>query len=153
MNKTVANINVDGFNYLGKVRDILVIGAGQSELEDYLAEAAKEQGRYISNDTHPEAGLYFRSDHFNFAKAGVPALMTGSGVDDVAQGKVYGQKIRDEANDLHYHRPSDQYDPSRWNLAGGVQDIELLFEVGKRVANQAEWPRWKEHSEFKALRN
>jgi Zn-dependent M28 family amino/carboxypeptidase len=149
---TVADLNIDVINNLGKTKDISIAGAGQSELEDYLKTEVEKQGRYIAPESHPEAGHYFRSDHFNFAKAGIPALTTGSGIDDVARGKEAGQKFEDEYNDHLYHQPADEYDPKRWNLDGGVQDLQLLYLVGKRLANESTWPKWKEGSEFKVLR-
>ena len=152
VDKTVANLNMDVINNLGKTKDIVISGAGQSELEDYLKQEVKKKGRYIAPETHPEAGHYFRSDHFNFAKVGIPALTTGGGIDDVAKGKEYGQKMEDEYTEKYYHRPADEYDAKRWDLSGGLEDIELLFQVGKRIAFETSWPKWKEGSEFKALR-
>jgi Zn-dependent M28 family amino/carboxypeptidase len=150
--KTVANINVDGINTVGRTKDFSIIGAGQSELEDYLKKEVVSKGRYIAAESHPEAGYYFRSDHFNFAKVGVPALTTGSGIDLIGEGKEAGIKLRDEYTAKYYHRPADEYDAARWNLEGGIEDIELLFQVGKRLAFETTWPQWKEGSEFKALR-
>jgi Zn-dependent M28 family amino/carboxypeptidase len=150
--KTVANINIDGINNFGKTKDIEITGAGQSELEDYLKREVESKGRYIAIETHQEAGHYFRSDHFNFAKVGVPALNTGSGIDHIEKGREYGKERHEEYTERYYHRPSDEYDASRWNLDGGLEDIELLFQVGKRLASETSWPKWKEGSEFKALR-
>ena len=151
--KTVANINIDGINNFGKTRDIEITGAGQSELEDYLKKEVESKGRYIAPETHPEAGHYFRSDHFSFAKVGVPALTTGSGIDHVEKGKEYGRERYEEYTEKYYHRPSDEYNASRWNLEGGLEDIELLFQIGKKLAAETSWPKWMEGSEFKALRN
>lgn len=150
--KTAANINMDVINALGKTKDIEITGAGQSELEDYLRKEVESKGRYIAKESHPEAGHYFRSDHFNFAKVGIPALTTGAGIDNVEKGKAYGQKMQDEYTEKYYHRPSDEYDAKRWDLSGGIEDIALLFQVGKRIAFETSWPKWKEGSEFKALR-
>jgi len=152
LNKTIANINMDELSANGKTKDIAISGAGQSELEDILLTEVNKQGRYISPEAHPEAGHYFRSDHFNFAKAGVPALTTSDGIDNVEKGKVYGQKLIDEFNTKYYHRPADEYDAARWNLDGAMQDLALLFLVGKKLAFSAEWPKWKTGSEFKAIR-
>jgi Zn-dependent M28 family amino/carboxypeptidase len=148
---TVAEINMDGVNSNGKRKDVSISGQGQSDLEDYFVEAAKAQGRYLSPETHPEAGGYFRSDHFNFAKKGVPALNAAGGTDAVNGGKQEGERQRDEYVNKHYHQPSDQYD-STWTFEGGLDDLRLLFNVGKRLAYGNEWPQWKEGSEFKALR-
>ena len=151
--KTVANINIDGINNMGKAKDISISGGmGQSELEDYLEKEVKAKGRYIAPELHPEAGRYFRSDHFNFAKVGVPSLTTGGGIDNIEKGKEYGKKFQDEFTEKYYHKPADQYDPNRWSLDGGLEDIELLFQVGKRLAFENSWPKWKDGSEFKALR-
>ena len=152
-NKTVANINMDVLNGFDKTKDIVVVGAGQSELEDYLQDAAKKAGRYISYDTHPEAGSYFRSDHFSFAKAGIPALDTEYGIDVEGKGKEYGQKLHDEYTEKHYHRPSDEYDAKTWTLAGAIEDLKLLFQVGKRLSFETKMVQWKQGSEFKAIRN
>lgn len=148
---TVANINMDGLNNIGKTKDIVVIGQGQSELEDYLKDAADKMGRVISFETHPEAGYYYRSDHFNFAKVGIPALYTGSGIDVIGKGKEYGQQKDDEYTEKNYHRPSDEF-TGDWNLEGGIEDLKLLFMVGKRLAMEEKWPGWKEGSEFKQFR-
>jgi Zn-dependent M28 family amino/carboxypeptidase len=151
--KTVANINMDGLNPFEKTNDIIIVGAGQSELEDYLKEAAEKAGRYVAYEQHPEAGYYYRSDHFNFAKAGIPALYTESGIDVVGKGKAYGLKLEDDYREKHYHRPSDEYDEKTWTLKGGIEDLKLLFQVGKRLSLENKWPEWKPGSEFKALRD
>ncbi len=150
--KTVANINMDGLNSFGKTKDIVVVGQGQSDLEDLLKEEAEMAGRYISFDTHPEAGYYFRSDHFNFAKVGIPALYTNSGIDVVGRDKEYGQKMHDDYTAKRYHRPSDEYDAATWKLDGAIDDLQLLFKVGVRLGYSHNWPGWKDKSEFKGLR-
>lgn len=150
--KTVANINMDGLNPYGKMKDIVVVGMGQSELEDYLKAEAEAVGRYLSPEPNPVAGYYFRSDHFCFAKVGIPALYTNTGIDHIEKGKEYGQQLQEEYVAKYYHKPSDEYDPSRWNLEGAVDDLKLLFNVGKRLAFENTWPQWKEGSEFKAIR-
>jgi Zn-dependent M28 family amino/carboxypeptidase len=152
LDKTVANINMDGLNWFGKTRDLVVVGQGQSALEDILAEEAHKANRYLSFETHPEAGYYYRSDHFNFAKVGVPALYTNSGTDVIGKGKAYGQQQVDNYTRLNYHRPSDEYDSSAWRLDGAIDDLELLFKVGRRLAFDHQWPQWKNGSEFKAIR-
>ncbi len=150
--KTVANINMDGLNRFGSTKDIVVIGEGQSELEDYLKEEVERSGGYISFDTHPEAGSYYRSDHFNFAKAGVPALYTRNGIDVIGKGKDYGQQLKDEYTANNYHQPSDNYDPATWTMEGAISDLKLLFLLGRRMAFEERWPQWKANSEFKAIR-
>lgn len=150
--KTVANLNIDVLNTYGPTKDITYSGKGQSELEDYLADEARKNGRYIAPEDHPEAGHYFRSDHFSFARAGVPSLTADGGVDDLTRGIAYGKQKHDEYTALRYHQPADQYD-STWDLTGGLQDVELLYAIGERLANSHEWPQWKAGSEFKAIRD
>ena len=150
--KTVADLNIDEINNYGKTKDLSIHGQGQSFLEDYVRDEAKKAGRYIAPETHPEAGHYFRSDHFNFAKVGVPSVTVGAGIDVEGRGKAYGQKRQDDYNATRYHRPADVYDPT-WNIDGGMQDIELLFEVGKRLSFETTFPQWKDGSEFKKLRH
>ena len=152
-NKTAANINMDGLNRFGKTKDIIVIGEGQSDLEDYLKEEVEKKGGYISFDTHPEAGSYYRSDHFNFAKVGIPALYTSSGIDVIGKGKEYGQKLDDDYTAHNYHQPSDNYNAATWTMEGAISDLQLLFLVGKRIASESKWPAWKPSSEFKAIRD
>uniref|UniRef100_UPI004048C24F M28 family metallopeptidase n=1 Tax=Algoriphagus sp. TaxID=1872435 RepID=UPI004048C24F len=151
--KTVANINMDGINPYGKMKDVSVIGVGQSEMEDLLDEELKKLGRYAAPEPNPVAGYYFRSDHFNFAKIGIPALYFGTGIDHVEKGKEYGKQLQDEYTAVYYHKPADSYDPKRWNLDGAVDDVQLLYQVGRNLANSARWPGWKEGSEFKAIRD
>lgn len=150
--KTVANINMDGLNYYGTTRDIIVVGQGQNDLEDYLKEEAAKTGRIIAYEPHPEAGYYYRSDHFNFAKAGIPALYTESGTQVIGRDENYGKKKGEEYTEKNYHRPSDEYDPNTWVLDGAIEDLKLFFQVGLRAANTTSWPQWKEGSEFKAIR-
>jgi Zn-dependent M28 family amino/carboxypeptidase len=150
--KTVADINLDVINANGPMKDISISGAGQSELEDIFSEEIKKQGRYIAPETKPEAGYYFRSDHFNFAKIGVPALTTDKGMDHTEKGKAYGEEREKEWNEKYYHQPDDEYVPARWDITGALQDIQVMYQVGRRLAYGSEWPKWKEGSEFKAIR-
>lgn len=149
---TVANINMDGLNWYGATKDIIVVGKGQNELEDYLGEAAAQTDREVSFESHPEAGSYYRSDHFNFAKVGIPALYTASGIKLIDPARGDGQKIHDAYTEKNYHRPSDEYDKATWALDGAIADLQLLYLVGKRLAIGNEWPKWKDGSEFQALR-
>lgn len=151
--KTVANINMDGVNPYGKMKDVSVIGVGQSEMEDLLDEELKKLGRYAAPEPNPVVGYYFRSDHFNFAKIGIPALYIGTGIDHVEKGKEYGKQLQDEYVAQYYHKPADEYDPTRWNLDGAVDDVQLLYQVGRNLANSTKWPGWKQGSEFKAIRD
>ncbi|MEO6229683.1 MAG: M28 family peptidase [Ferruginibacter sp.] len=152
VDKTVANINMDGLNRFGKTKDIVVVGQGQSDLEDYLKEIITKDSGYISFETHPEAGYYYRSDHFNFAKVGIPALYVESGADYIGKGKEYGMQLEDEYRLKNYHRPSDEFDAATWTMEGGIAELKWLFQVGKRLAFEDVFPKWKTGSEFKAIR-
>jgi Zn-dependent M28 family amino/carboxypeptidase len=150
--KTAANINIDGINQWGKTKDITVVGLGASDLDDYLRQAAQEQNRTLTPDPEPEKGFYYRSDHFNFAKQGVPALDPDSGVEFVGKPADWGKKKRDEYTKNDYHAPSDEVKPD-WDLSGAAEDAQLLFAVGYRVANADKLPEWKPGNEFKAKRD
>jgi Zn-dependent M28 family amino/carboxypeptidase len=152
LDKTVANINVDGINQWGKTSDFTVIGLGNSTLDDDLIAVLKSQGRTVRPDAEPEKGFYYRSDHFEFAKQGVPALDTDSGIEYVGKPPEYGMKKRDEYTSKDYHSVSDEVKPD-WDLSGGVQDMQTLFKVGYAVANADDTPRWKPGNEFKAKRD
>ena len=151
--KTVANINIDGINPYGKNKDIVLVGMGQSDLEDYLNEEAKRVNRYVSPEPNPVAGYYFRSDHFNFAKVGIPALYTNIGIDNVEKGAEYGKQLQDDYVAKHYHKPSDEFTPELWKTDGAIDDLKLLFNVGKRISMEQTWPQWKASSEFKPIRD
>jgi Zn-dependent M28 family amino/carboxypeptidase len=151
LNKTVANINIDGVNQWGRTKDFTVIGMGASDLDDYLKAAADEQGRVLRPDPEPEKGFYYRSDHFNFAKQGVPALDPDAGIEYIGKDPAYGKAKRDEYTEKDYHAPSDQIKPD-WDLSGAVEDGQLLLAVGYRVANADKLPEWKPGNEFKATR-
>ena len=153
INKTIANINLDVLNWYGKTKDIIVVGKGQSDLEDVIQEEAAKVDRVIAYETKPEAGYYYRSDHFNFAKAGVPALYIEHGIDVIGKGKEYGHKMEEEYNTNRYHAPSDEYDPKTWSLDGAIDDLKLIFMVTKRIDSQEKIPGWKNGSEFKAIRD
>jgi len=150
--KTIANLNVDEINWYGKTKDIIVVGQGQNDLEDMLKEAAEKRGRYIAFDNAPQAGHYYRSDHFSLAKVGVPALAQGFGIDVIGKDKAYGQAQQDEFDEKRYHNVQDNYNPN-WDLSGAVDDLQLLFIVAKRLTYGHEWPQWKDGSEFKAERD
>ena len=151
VSKTMANINMDGLNAYEKTNDIIIVGAGQSDLEDDLTNAAKRESRYVAIENRPEAGGYYRSDHFNFAKVGIPALYVKTGTDVVGKGNEYGKQLQEEYIEKQYHRPSDEYHAS-WTFAGGIEDLKLLFQVGKKIANESNMPSWKDGSEFKSIR-
>ena len=151
LNKTLANINIDGINQWGRTKDFTVIGMGASDLDDYLKAAAAEQGRVLRSDPEPEKGFYYRSDHFNFAKQGVPALDPDAGIDFIGKDPAYGKAKRDEYTEKDYHSPSDEVKPD-WDLSGAVEDAQLLLAVGYRVANADKMAEWKPGNEFKAKR-
>jgi Zn-dependent M28 family amino/carboxypeptidase len=150
--QTVANINIDGANRFGRMKDFTIVGFGQSDMDDWAGQVAQQQGRYIYPDPHPGKGYFFRSDHFSFAKIGIPALY-GSGTYEAELGGVKKvEKILSEYLSVKYHQPSDEFDPEGWRFGGMLQDVELVYEVGSQLAESELWPGWKEGSEFKSLR-
>ena len=150
--KTVAVLNMDGLNVLGPMRDVTVIGYGMSELDDYAAVTAEAQGRYLRPDPEPEKGYYYRSDHFSFARVGIPALYLDAGIDHVEHGSDWTLQQRAEYVEQHYHKPSDEYNPA-WDLRGAVDDLRLLFDIGYRLANSTDFPNWRTGTPFRALRD
>ncbi len=151
LEKTVAVINIDGVNQWGRTKDLTVVGLGASQLDDVLRAAASEQGRTLRPDPESEKGFYYRSDHFNFAKKGVPALYTDTGIEFEGKDANYGQQKRDEYTSRDYHSPSDEVKDD-WDLTGAVDDARLMMAVGYRVANAAVWPEWTPGNEFRAAR-
>jgi len=149
LDKTVAVINLDAMPVIGNARDMTVVGFGSSELEDILKTVTDGQQRVLHAEATPEDGFYFRSDHFNFAKAGVPALYAKGGDDLVDGGTEAGQKAQVDYRDNRYHKPGDQYDPA-WKLEGVIQDLEALYGVGKTLAGNDQWPNWYEGNAFRA---
>ena len=152
LEKTLAVINMDGLNTLGKTKDISVVGLGMSTLDDYVKAVAAEQGRVVKPDAEPEKGFYYRSDHFSFAKQGVPALDAGAGIDYIGRPEGWGLEMRNRYTTRDYHKPSDTVKPD-WDLSGAVKDLQLLAEVGYRIANAREYPTWNPGTEFKAKRD
>jgi Zn-dependent M28 family amino/carboxypeptidase len=151
LNKTVADLNMDALGSYGETNDFAITGKGQNDLDDYVAEFAKADGKKLSGDKNPGAGGYYRSDHFNFAKVGVPALDMNNGAESTAHGEAYGKAKQKEYGDLHYHQPSDSYTPGM-DANGMAQVANLLFKVGNKLANETTFPGWKAGSEFKAIR-
>ena len=151
LTKTLANINKDGINQWGRTSDLTVIGLGNSTLDDILASAAQVQGRTLKPDAEPEKGYFYRSDHFEFAKQGVPALNTDAGVDYIGKPADYAKQTRDEYTEKDYHGVGDEVRPN-WDLSGTVEDLQLLMMVGWQVAQGEKWPEWKPGTEFKAKR-
>ncbi|MBS0590297.1 MAG: M28 family peptidase, partial [Proteobacteria bacterium] len=155
MDKTVANLTIDVLQTAGKARDVTLVGGGQDSLEDDLARFAKAQGRVVTPESLPERGLFYRADHFSFAKRGVPVLlMMGiAGASDLVDGgRAAGQKWVDDYTGRCYHQPCDAY-TADWKLDGAVQDVDLMYDIGRDLANSTRWPEWKPGSEFKALRD
>jgi Zn-dependent M28 family amino/carboxypeptidase len=152
LDKTVAEFNMDGLNVIGPTSDLQVIGFGQNSLEELLADEAAANHRVIVPDTQTEKGYYYRSDQFNFAKVGVPALYIGGGEKVIGKPEGYGRQKHDAYVAHDYHQVSDEVRPD-WDLSGGAQDVQLLFDVGLRVAQSPTWPQWKSGSEFKAIRD
>lgn len=152
LRKTVAALNMDAMSWGGPTRDISVIGYGASELEDYLAAAAKTQDRYLRQEPTPEKGFFYRSDHFNFAKAGVPALYFKMGVEDREKGVEWAKAQQAEYTLRDYHKPSDEWRPGT-DLRGSLEDLALLFAVGERLAREKRFPNWYPQSEFRAARD
>lgn len=144
---TVANINMDAMNVLGKTKDVAVVGMGKSEMETYLADAAKRQGRVLTQEDRPEAGYYYRSDHFSFAKKGVPALYAEGGTEPWDEETATYRKRMNVIVTGCYHQVCDQY-RDNWDLTGIAQDAQMLFDVGVHVANAEAWPKWNPSSEF-----
>ncbi len=152
VSQMAGGLNMDNLYAIGKTRDITVIGFGASELDDELRRAAAKQGRVPVQEPSPEKGFYYRSDHFNLAKAGVPMLYTKAGVDSPTQGTGFGKRWLDEYIAKRYHKPSDEYSAD-WDVSGSLQDLQLYYDVGLAVADSDRWPNWREGSEFRAIRD
>jgi Zn-dependent M28 family amino/carboxypeptidase len=148
---TLANINVDGVNQWGRTSDIVIVGDGNSTLDDLTREVIAMQGRKILPDPETEKGFYYRSDHFEFAKVGVPALYVDTGTEYVGKSPEYSKQKRDEYTNNDYHKPSDQVKPD-WDLSGAVEDAQFLLAVGYRITQGDKYPEWKPGTEFKAKR-
>ena len=151
LERTLANINLDGINLWGRTSDLISIGMGQSTLDDLLVEVARAQGRTVGPDADPEKGYYYRSDHFEFAKQGVPALDPDSGRQYIGKPADYGKQKQDEYTEKDYHKVSDEVKPD-WDLTGAADDLKTFLEVGYRVAEGDRFPEWKPDSEFRARR-
>jgi Zn-dependent M28 family amino/carboxypeptidase len=152
---TVANLTVDVLQTAGPARDVVLIGAGQSQLDDYLASAAARQGRIITPDAKPERGLAFRADHFPLARRGVPALLLmgmGGGADLAEGGREAGDRWVADYTSRCYHQACDAWSGS-WDLRGAAQDVQLMYEVARRLANSRDWPQWHQGSAFRAVRD
>ena len=152
LNRTVAAFNMDAITWGGPTKDVTVVGYGASELEDYLVRAARRQDRVVMPEPTPENGFFFRSDHFNFAKVGVPALYIKLGVEDREKGAEWAKARNAEFTLKDYHKPSDEFRPGT-DLRGGLEDITLLYNIGRTLANERRFPQWYPQSEFRAARD
>ena len=152
LNKTVAGLNMDGLNIIGRTKDISVAGYGLSELDAILISEAAKHNRRVEPEATPERGYYYRSDHFELAKKGVPMIYPEGGIDHEKHGKEYGIAKSEEYVANHYHKPSDEYDPA-WDLSGAEQDVRLFYHVGRNVVDGGKWPNWNEGTEFRAIRD
>ena len=150
--KTVAVINLDAMTVVGPAKDLTVIGLGNSELDDWLAPIAGMQKRVLKAESSPEKGMFFRSDHFSFAKAGVPAIYAKGGIENLEKGSEFGQSVIDDYYGEHYHKGADNFDPN-WDLRGVVQDLNALQQLGKTLANSDKWPNYYEGNAFKKARD
>jgi Zn-dependent M28 family amino/carboxypeptidase len=154
LDKTVADLTLDILQTAGPARDVVLVGAGQNELEQDLARAAAAQGRVITPDARPERGLFYRADHFSLAKRGVPTLLLmaiGGGADLVTGGREAGDAWVTDYTAHCYHQTCDAWDPA-WDLRGAAQDVDLFYEIGTELGNSRRWPQWRSSSEFKAIR-
>ena len=152
LTKTLAEINMDGVNQWGRTKDMTVIGYGNSTLDDMVTSILAADGRTVRPDAEPEKGFYFRSDHFEFAKQGVPAFDPDAGIEFIGKPAGYGIQKRDEYTNNDYHKPSDEVKPD-WDLSGAVEDLRVFFRLGNEVANASQYPEWKPGTEFKARRD
>jgi len=152
LKNTLADINMDGLNTWGKTKDLTIVGLGNSTLDDTITEVLQARGRTVTPDSEPEKGFFYRSDHFEFAKQGVPALDPDAGVDYIGKPDGYGKQKRDYYTANDYHKPSDEVKPD-WDLSGAVDDLRVFFEVGDKVAQATQYPDWKPGTEFKAKRD
>jgi Zn-dependent M28 family amino/carboxypeptidase len=152
LDETVADINIDAWPIIGRARDMTVIGAGQSQLEDELKQVLALQGRALTAEPTPQNGFYFRSDHFSFARAGVPALIVGPGLDLIDGGRAAGLAASADYTAHRYHTPDDTFNPN-WDLSGTLEDIQTLYLLGRHLADDDQWPDWYADSAFRARRD
>jgi len=152
LDKTVAAVNIDGLSIYGATRDYIIIGHGNSQLDDYAIRYNQLLDREVKPNPEPEKGYFYRSDHFPLAKQGVPAHYGSAGHDNVEHGEEWGRAQSDAWTAQHYHRPSDEYS-EEWTLAGALQDMSVWFRLGAELAYSNVWPEWNEGTEFKAIRD
>ena len=149
---SVVNINIDGIAFFGPMKDLTITGFGHSEMDEYAKDAAEKQGRYVIPDPEAEKGYFFRSDHFNFAKIGIPVLYAKGSYEHFEKGIDFAKQMNDEYLKNRYHLPSDEFDPQTAELSGIRLDAQLLYEVGLSLSNEDYFPKWYDGSEFKAAR-
>lgn len=152
LNKTVAAINMDGLNIFGPMNDVHIVGYGQSDLDNYVKNAALEMGKIVKPESNPEAGIYYRSDHFSFAHGGVPAIYLKHGNDHKELGEEKTKKIVAEWTKNLYHKVGDEYDAETWDLRGMVEEVRMLFRIGYQLSKEDTFPQWSEKSEFRKIR-
>lgn len=152
LKKTLANINMDEMNVWGKTSDMVIVGLGNSTLDDLTTEILKTHGRTVTGDAEPQKGHYYRSDHFEFAKQGVPALDPDMGTLFTGKPAGFGQQMRDAFDANDYHKPSDEV-KADWDLSGAVEDLRVFMELGVKIAGGDTFPQWKPGNEFKARRD
>ena len=150
--QTVGGVNMDAFLVAGPARDITAVGNGKSQLDAFLMAALKADGRVVTPDSAPEAGYYYRSDHFSLAKRGVPMLYLDGGEDLIEGGRAAGAKVAEDYRAYRYHGPKDEYDPN-WNWAGVMADLQLYFRIGRSLAMSTSWPNWNAGDEFRSIRD
>ena len=149
--QTVAAFNMDVLNQWGRTRDLTIVGMGQSELDQYAMSVAERLERRLNADPEPEKGFYYRSDHFSFAKAGIPAFYADPGIEYLDKPDGYGIAKREEYTANDYHKVSDEVKPD-WDLSGAIEDLTFMYELGLTLADSEEWPEWSPTSEFRAVR-
>ena len=148
---TVGGVNMDVLNVDGRTRNFVITGYGKSELDDLVVPLAKAEGRRVEPEAHPERGGYYRSDHFSFAKLGVPMLDAGSGEDLVEGGVAAGEAASKDYGEHRYHQPADEYDPT-WDWSGAIDDLTIYYRLGRELAEGDDWPEWRPDAEFRAIR-
>ena len=152
LHQTVGGINMDAFQVAGPARDVTVVGPGKSQLDAFLTKALETDGRTITPDPKPEAGYYYRSDHFAFAKQGVPMLYIDGGEDLVEGGREAGAAVAKDYTDNRYHGPKDEFDED-WDWSGVMADLQLFYRIGRMLAESESWPNWNEGDEFRGVRD
>ncbi len=152
LTQTVGGINMDAFLIAGQAKDVTVVGPGKSQLDDFLTAALDKDGRVVTPNPSPEAGYYYRSDHFAFAKKGVPMLYIDGGEDLIEGGREAGKKVADDYRENRYHGPKDEFDES-WDWSGVMADLQLFYRVGRSLANSQSWPNWVPGDEFRGIRD